>query len=164
VEVVDCWEAYATGLWTGNKENNWTKKDICSLERPFVIEGNGISESIGVRNVAKSHAFFFWPMGEPFGVAGVAALQNGQYIYVGLNTVISSSGLQSSCTSVGSGTYEQFIYDSRHPREGNIILWGSADVYCEGSTHHINNEAIQVAFRALGAGLTCQESLPGLNP
>jgi hypothetical protein len=163
VEVVDCWEAYATGLWTGNTANNWTKKDICSLERPFLIEGSGSSEGGFANVVNKSQAFFFWPFGEPFGVEGVAGLQDGRYIYVGLSTT-TAFGLKNSCTSVGGGSYEQFIYETRTPIEGNLILYGSSTTYCEGGVFTTPNEAIEVAFRALGAGQACQESLPGLNP
>jgi hypothetical protein len=163
VNVVDCWEAYATGLWTGNKENNWTKKDICSLERPFVLEGNGAGEGGGATSVLNSKAYFFWPMGEPFGVAGLTALQDGSYVYVGGRTDTFGS-LISSCTSVGSGSYQQFIFENRTPIEGNLILNGSIDTYCEGYAFHTNQEAIQVAFRALGVGQVCEESLPGLHP
>ena len=163
VEVTECWEAYATGLWTGNTGNNWTMKDICSLERPFVLEGNGAGEGGGATSVLNSKAYFFWPMGAPFGVAGLSGLQNGRYIYVGERTDTFGS-LISNCSLVGGGSYQQIIYENRTPKEGNLVLNGSADLYCTGYTTHIDREAIQVAFRALGAGHVCQESLPGLNP
>jgi hypothetical protein len=159
VEVTDCWEAYATGLWTGNVANNWTQKDICSLERPFLIEGNGASVGGGAIGDFDSKAFFFWPMGQPFGVAGVTALQNGSYIYVGEITINTPAGAE-HCTRLGSGTYEQIFYESRVVREGNLILFGSSNLYCSFGSTHFDNEVIEVAFRALPEGEVCQESLP----
>jgi hypothetical protein len=165
VEVVECWEAYATGLWTGNKENNWTKKDICSLKRPFVLEGSGVSEGGEARTENISQAFFFWPM-EPFSVEGLSLPQEGRYIYAGLSTV-TAFGLQSSCKSVGYGSYT--TDDMLAPlvggvvKEGNFVLNGQVDRYCEGIPPvHLDKDVIEVAFRALklGAGKVCQESLP----
>ena len=159
VEVTDCWEAYATGLWTGNAANNWTKKDICSLERPFVLDGNGKAVVPMGQADFRSRAFFFWPFQNPFAVAGLTALQDGRYVMVGGST-ITGQGMEVHCTLIGSGSYQQFLFGNRTPREGNFILNGSSVNYCEGTTIAVAREVIEVAFRALGAGQTCQESLP----
>jgi hypothetical protein len=158
VEVDDCWEAYATGLWTGNTANNWTKKDICSLERPFVLDGSGTAVGGMATGNMKSRAFFFWPF-QPFAVAGLTALQDGRYVMVGGNQ-LTGLGMEVNCTIVGSGSYQTFLFENRTPREGNFVLNGSSVTYCEGAEFPTPQEVIEVAFRALGAGQTCQESLP----
>lgn len=156
VEVVDCWEAYSSALG-----QEWPTKDICSLERPFLLEAKDPNAPAGI--TGNTQVLFFWPSSSEvlFGPNSRGPYEHGRYVYVEEFTA-SVGGLSTTCQVVSGGNYEVQLYDT--PKEGDILMLGDATQYCPGSIITTPNVGTRVAFRALGEGNVCQESLPGLNP
>jgi hypothetical protein len=155
VEVVDCWETYASAL-----AQQWPTKDICSLERPFLLAGEDPNAAIGI--TGSTDAVFFWPgsfetqlstTGSPMG-----PYEWGMYVFVN-HWNFSQSGVSVSCTDISGGEYEVILYPDR--AEGTLDLYGDGMQFCDtGASHTVDDVGVQVAFKALGAGQVCKESLP----
>ena len=114
--------AYASGLAT-----NFTKGDICSLEQPFVLEGNALPVSSGL--IAN-----FKP----------TSSTHGDYTFT--NNILSGG-----CVDTSSGTYAVTLYSAS---EGEIIMTGAAKRVCSGVATVIDSTEFRIAIRT-AAGLPC---------
>jgi hypothetical protein len=116
------WVAYASGL-----ASNFTKGDICSLEQPFVLEGDALPVCSGL--VAS-----FAPTGPTTG-----------------NYTFTNNILDGACVDSSSGTYVVTFYTAA---EGDIIMTGVATRVCGGVTVFSQTTETRVAIRER-PGSTC---------
>jgi hypothetical protein len=137
VEVTPCYEAYA-----GAGILNYTKKDICSLERPFKLEGFSAGTEFGVtaNQQNKTQLYAFTPIDT----------QHGNFSLKDRMTVP-----QVGCTIYINGTYVLQFYD-RAKTEGNIVMTGAGTMVCDnGNFSEHPNANPQIGFRALPQGVAC---------
>lgn len=160
VEVTDCYEAFQWG-----HGDDFPVKDICSLNRPFVLESKTNRQDIilGARISIEenSSALFFWPFPQ---LAANDPLR-GYYVYVTkwVNTAIPPDGsppLVDPGFTVGGGDYQVVIRGQGPTREGDFQLTGSYTEYHDNGFVVTAEEDTLIAFRPLPAGATCVESLP----
>lgn len=114
--------AYASGLAT-----KFTKGDICSLEKPFVLEGNALPISSGL----------------------IANFKPTDSTHGGYN--FTNNILSGGCVDTSIGTYAVTLYS---PSEGDIIMTGGATRVCGGVSTVIDSTEFRVAIRA-ATGIAC---------
>lgn len=116
------WVAYASGL-----ASNFTKGDICSLEQPFVLEGDALPVSSGL-------------------MASFTPSSSTEGAYTFTNNI-----LDGACVDSSDGTYVVTFYT---PTEGDIIMTGLATRVCQGKTVFSQTTETRVAIRA-APGSSC---------
>jgi hypothetical protein len=114
--------AFASGL-----ASNFTRGDICSLEQPFVLEGDALPVSSGL--VAS-----FTP----------SSATTGAYTFT--NNI-----LDGECVDSSDGTYVVTFYGLG---EGDIIMTGVATRVCQGVTVFNQTTETRVAIRE-NASIPC---------
>lgn len=137
VEVTPCYQAYA-----GAGILNYTKKDICSLERPFKLAGYTTGSEFGVSSNQKDKTqnYVFSPIDST----------HGNFSLIDLMTVP-----RVGCTIYINGTYRLEFYNQAKT-EGNIVMTGGGTMVCDNGTFvEAPNANPQIAFRALPQGVMC---------
>jgi hypothetical protein len=108
--------AYASGLAT-----SFTKGNICNLEVPFVLEGDALPISSGLKAN-------FMP----------TSSTHGDYTFT--NNI-----LVGGCADTSRGTYDIGFYSTG---EGEIIMTGMATRVCEGVTTFSGTTEFRIAIRS----------------
>jgi hypothetical protein len=120
--AVTSYQAFASGL-----ASNFTKGDICSLEQPFVLEGDALPVSSGL-------------------VASFTPSSSTTGAYTFTNNI-----LDGECVDSSTGTYTVTFYALG---EGDIIMTGPATRVCRGVTVFSNITETRVAIRE-APGIAC---------
>lgn len=140
VIVTPCYEAYA-----GAGILNYTKKDICSLDRSFELAGFSLGTEFGVtaNQQNKTQSYRFTP--------NLIDPGEGRFVLKDRMTVP-----QVGCTIYINGTYVLEFYAQSSMTEGNIVMTGAGTMVCDnGSFSEHPNANPQIAFRALPQGVAC---------
>ena len=114
--------AFASGL-----ASNFTKGDICSLETPFLLEGDALPVSSGL-------------------VASFTPSSATQGSYTFTNNI-----LDGECVDSSDGTYAVTFYSLG---EGDIIMTGLHSRVCKGVTVFSQTSESRIAIRE-APGITC---------
>lgn len=136
VEVVDCFEAYTSGLAT-----TFTAKDMEDLTEPFFLEGRIASSTVA----GTTQFMFFAPNPQNRTTGG----------YAFIDTAWPLAGPQGRCTAYISGRYDVVFYGHPdRPVEGDLMMRGSGVLVCANSSVEIdytNAPGFQIGFRPSGA-------------
>jgi hypothetical protein len=149
VVVNDCYEAYASGLTTGNVANEWTKKNICSLDEGFFLISKGKSQGGGTTMDIGSQIAVFYPTQPP---------DKGIYFSTE-NVVISGGGKTFLCRQIAVGDYNLTYYTNDHA-QGDIVLKGTATLICPGGgSTNLGELNLLVGIRSLklSSGDSCED-------
>ena len=150
VYVRSCYEAYASGLVTGNVANVWIEKRICDLNQPFSLEYKGAAQGTGGDLVGTdqidSVSSHFAP-----DLTGLLTPYNGAFISEEKHnlTLTSSTGTSKlSCSLLSGGGYKIEWKDPNKKTNGDIVLEGLQRNSCAplGPVFNVN---LRIAFRAL---------------
>lgn len=144
VEVHDCFEAYASGLVTGNAANEFTRKNICSLSDPFLISFRGASQAPGANMEIQSQRVVFLP--------------DYQIYFATENQKLTGFGKTMTCRLIAVGDYD-VKWHNNNRSQGDLVMTGKASLICEGTATSIGNHEFLIGIRTLklNSGESCEE-------
>ncbi len=145
VEVSPCYEAVVGALGTV-----WPKSDVCSLARPFVLEGKNPDLGYGVST--GTNAMFFWPSPADF--------HTGWYVYVNTQNYPANF----TCVEVGKGKYDVIFHQTSkilNPDDPvvDLEMQGSSVMFCP-DPFYTPSIGYLIALKAINPPNLCKESLP----
>lgn len=133
VEVVDCFEAYTSGLAT-----TFTEKDMGDLTEPFFLAG--YTPNVGGVTTESQYMFF---------APNPLNRTTGGYAFV--DTGWATSAVASKCTAYISGRYDVVLYGNpKKPVEGDLLMMGTGVVICKDSSIEIDYRGapgFQIGFK-----------------
>jgi hypothetical protein len=128
VEVVDCYDAYTSGLGT-----TFTQKDMGDLMEPFTLAGRIASGT--VEGITQSMTFTPDPQDSTTGV------------YVFIDTAWATADPRAQCTAYITGEYDVVLYGNpAKPVEGDLLMTGTGVQVCGGISTEIDYSS-QAGFR-----------------
>ena len=144
VEVTPCYEAYASGLTSGNLVNEWSDKDICGIDQPFILAARGKAQGGGATMDIASNIMAFLPLSDSKGI-----------YFTQEKAVIQGVGLRGVCDNFAVGDYE--VKWNSQDIDGNLILKGTI-TFC--GQQPVSVPDIWIAFRSLkpdtAGNVSCQ--------
>jgi hypothetical protein len=145
VEVIPCYEAVTGALGTV-----WPKRDVCSLTRPFLLEGKNPDIGYGVST--GTNAIFFWPSSKK--------IHTGWYVYVNAQYYPANF----TCIEVGKGKYDVIFHQTTKVLNPNdpvvdLEMLGSSVLFCPDPIY-TPSIGYLISLKALNQPNICKESLP----
>jgi hypothetical protein len=132
VEVVDCYDAYTSGLGT-----TFSVKDMGDLTKPFRLDGRISSSAVA----GDTQFMFFMPHPQNRTTGG----------YVFVDTAWPTADPRARCTAVVSGTYDVVLYGNpAKPVEGDLLMDGTGVQVCGGISTPIDyadRSGFRIGFR-----------------